>query len=842
MLKGLWWLLRFGLRGALWLLLLALILACITAWLYVRQATPRTQGDMLMPNIPAGAQSELRIDRDGHGIPTIRAASLREAMYGLGVVHSQDRLWQLETHRRIGSGRMAEAFGEAALENDKFLRALGVKRAAQKQWAQTKGEAREVLEAYTAGINDVIAHQTKARPPEMVILGLPLDPWTPADSMAWATMMAWDLGGNWGSELMRMRLALKLPLARVNDVMPPYAGDQPLATADYAALYQSLKLGAAQVTQSTGGVNVTQGLGDVIDRTLAAAPPSGVEGTGSNNWVLAGSHTTTGKPLLANDPHLKLTTPALWYFARIEVPGMKVAGATMPGLPSVVLGQNEHLAWGFTNTGPDVQDLYLERIAEGDGTRPSNAQRYDSPNGPQAFEVVQETIKVKDKPDVMFTARSTRHGPVISDAGTTPDLLGQSKDGPRYAISMRWTALDDDVDPIGVALAMMRADSVKAFVAATRTWVAPMQNMVVADKAGSIAMVAPGRIPLRGPDHDLKGFVPAPGWDAKYDWTGALDVDQTPREFDPARGWIATANQRVVTPEYPHFLTSEWAIPFRQQRIEQLLQAKPRHSMDDLRNIQADVKSLGVDALLPLLHKAQSSHPLAAAALAQLKDFDGGMSPGAVAPSIYWVWLRHLTQQILADELGAEYFERTIATRQYRDAVSGILARNDAWWCDDKNTAVAETCATQSDTAFTRALEELQARFGTDVKTWQWGVLHQARSEHRPFSRVKPLAKLFELRTPMGGDTFTVNVSRVGFKADPTTGERYLNEHAASLRALYDVGDLSQSRFMHSTGQSGLFWSDHYRDFVDPWTRVDYVPVWAPEGPAAATLTLKRGG
>jgi penicillin G amidase len=830
MLKGLWWLLRVGLRSVLWLALLALILGCITAWLYARQATPRTQGDLLMPNVPAapgGSVSELRIDRDSHGIPTIRAASLKEAMYGLGVVHAQDRLWQLETHRRIGSGRMAEAFGEAALENDKFLRALGVKRAAEKQWAQTKGEAREVLEAYTAGINDVIQHQTKARPPEMLILRLPLEPWTPADSMAWATMMAWDLGNNWGGELMRMRLALKLPLARVNEVMPPYADDKPLATADYAALYQSLKLGAVQVTQ---------GLGDVIDRTLAAAPPSGVEGTGSNNWVLAGSHTTTGKPLLANDPHLKLTTPALWYFARIEVPGMKVAGATMPGLPSVVLGQNEHLAWGFTNTGPDVQDLYLERLDYG------NAQRYDAPNGPQAFQVVQEIIKVKDKPDVAFAARSTRHGPVISDAGTVPDVLGGSKDAPRFAISMRWTALDDDVDPIGVALAMMRATSVKDFVAATRTWVAPMQNMVVADKLGSIAMVAPGRIPLRGPDHDLKGFVPAPGWEAKYDWVGTLDVDQTPREFDPERGWIATANQRVVPADYPHFLTSEWAIPFRQQRIEQLLKAKPRHSLDDLRNIQADVQSLGVNTLLPWLKKAQSTHPLATAAMAQLKDFDGAMSPGAVAPSIYWVWLRHLTQQILADELGAEYFERSLATRQYRDAVSGVMARDDAWWCDDKTTAAAETCAAQADTALSRALDELDARFGKDVKAWHWGALHQARSEHRPFSRVKPLAKLFELRTPMGGDTFTVNVSRVGFKADPTTGERYLNEHAASLRALYDVGDLSQSRFMHSTGQSGIPWSAHYRDFVDPWARVEYVPVWAPDGPAAATLTVKRGG
>ncbi len=416
------------------------------------------------------------------------------------------------------------------------------------------------------------------------------------------------------------------------------------------------------------------------------------------------------------------------------------------------------------------------------------------------------------------------------------DVLGPSAK-PGYGLALRWTALDPEVDPIGVGLNMMRATSVETFVKATRDWVAPMQNMVVADRAGHIGYVAPGRVPLRHADNDHKGMVPSLGWEARYDWTGWIDPDQTPREFDPARGWIATANQRIHGPDYPHHITADWAAPFRQQRIEQMLGAKARHSLDDLRAMHADVKSLAADSLLPWLQRAKSEHPLAAAAQAALKDFDGTMHADKPAPAIYWVWLRQLTQGMLADELGPVY-ERSLASRQYRDAIAAALGRDDAWWCDDKATPAPETCAVQADAAFTRALDELQALAGKDVAAWRWGSLHQARSEHRPFSRVKLLARFFELRTPTGGDSFTVNVSRVNYNADTTTKERYLNEHGPSLRALYDLGDLRQSKVMHSSGQSGLPWSNHYRDFVAPWARVDYVPLW-PQGQATQALIIR---
>ena len=803
-----------------------LLLAAATVAVYLWRATPAHDGVLRLGGLRAGVQ----IERDEHGIPTVRAQSVEDAAFGLGVVHAQDRLWQLETHRRIGSGRLAEAFGAGAVDSDRFLRALGVRRAAQAQWAQLGAESKRVLEAYAAGINAWQRGPLAARPPEMLLLGVATEDWTPVDSLAWTIMMAWDLGGNWSSELLRARLALTLPVSRIDELLPPYPGEAPLATADYAALMRSLQLGGALTAAA-----------EPIDRLRAMAPPSGIEGVGSNNWVVAGTHSASGRPLLANDPHLKITTPSLWYFARVEVAGeggFKAAGATMPGLPGIVLGQTEHIAWGFTNTGPDVQDLYLERF------KPDDPMQVDTPAGWQPLQSVAEEIRVKGGATQTLVVRISRHGPLISDAGGAAGEIAGSTARAAHGLALRWTALDADVDPIAASLAMLRSRSSAEFVdAATRLWTAPMQTMVVADRDGHIAMVAPGRVPLRKREHDLMGLVPAPGWDARYDWDGFVPAEGTPREADPPRGWIASANQRIHGRDYPYFLGSEWAAPYRQQRIEQLLRARTQHTLDDLAAMQADELSLATRRLLPWLERARSDHALAAAARRALAGFDGQMKADAAAPLIFHAWARQLTRAVFVDELGGPaVYERVLGARTFRDALEGVLDRDDGWWCDDKTTpGVAERCGDLADLALTRALDELQQRFGADVSRWRWGDAHVARSEHRPFSRFKPLAPLFESRVATGGDTWTLNVGRVGVKPDAVTGELYLNEHAPSLRALYDLGDPAQSRFMHSSGQSGLPWSRHYRAFVAPWSRVDYVPLWPRTQPALHVLTLQPG-
>ena len=808
-------------RRLLTLALLLLVGAALAAWYHAQRVLPQLDGNLALP----GAHAPLQLLRDANGIPTVRAGSARDALFGLGVAHAQDRLWQMETHRRISAGRLAEVFGDGALETDRFLRMLGVRQVAAAQWANASPASREALQAYADGVNAVIG-SLRARPPEFLILGLQPEPWTPEDSLAWAIMMAWDLGANWQTELIRLRLALKLPKERIDQLLPPYPGDALPVSMDYAAFYRGLKLDGQQALAEPA-----------LLRLLAAAPESEVEGTGSNSWVLAGSRTSTGKPMLANDPHLKLSTPALWYFARIEAPGLDVAGATLPGLPGVVVGQNQQIAWGFPNTGPDVQDTYLERI------KPDDPGQYQTPDGWARFETRQEVIKVKGQADVQLTVRSTRHGPVLSDAalaglGDEPAGTLGPKARPGYVVALRWTGLDTDNDIIATTLAMNRADSVEAFIQATRSWVAPMQNMSVADRAGHIAMVSPGRVPLRKPENDLSGLAPAPGWDARYDWAGFVPADEVPVLRDPARGYIANANQRVTAPDYPHFITHHWALPYRHQRIEQLLDAKPTHSLGDLGAVHADVKSLAVARLLPRLQQAKSTHPLAAAAQAALTGFDGTMAADKAAPLIYWAWHRHLTEQVLADELGAPLYDRLLGQRGYFDSLEGVLARDDAWWCDDKTTTAVEGCADQVDRAFSAALNELQAVHGADVAAWRWDKAHVARSEHRPFSRVKLLARWFEVRTPVGGDSYTVNVARVSLKADTTTGEFYLDEHGPSLRGLYDLADRANSRVVHSTGQSGIPWSPLYRSLAEPWRRVEGVPLFVPAAGLVHSLQI----
>jgi len=815
-----YWLPR-ALKLTLGLLLATLLLVAAGSAIYAYLALPVTSGRLTV----SGLRADVKIERDAYGIPTIRASSEEDAWFALGFAHAQDRLWQLDTHRRISAGRLSEAFGASAVESDRFLRVLGVRRRAEQQWEQASPAVRKMLTAYAAGINAHLRQHLRSRPPEFLILGLQPEEWSPVDSIAWSTMMAWDLGGNWNSELLRMRLSMRMPVDRIQQLLPPYPGEKPLATADYSALYRQLGL---------GGDKAAAPKREVALANLPWVADTGVEGIGSNNWVVAGSRTVSGRPLLANDPHLKLSAPALWYLVRIETPGWKVAGATMPGLPVVVLGQNEHIAWGFTNTGPDVQDLYLERID------PSDARRYETPGGWASFETAEETIRVKDGPEVRFTTRRTRHGPVLSDVASVAEgLMGpRGSEGQRgYALALRWTALDlDAAGTLDAGLAFNRARSTDEFIRASADYVAPMQSMVVTDEH-SIAMVAAGRVPQRKPENDLHGLVPAPGWDPKYDWTGYVPAAETPRELNPARGWIATANQRVHGTQYPYFISSEWALPYRQQRIERLLAARPLHTLDSLATIQSDVLSGATQRLLPWLQRARSDHPLAPAARRALEGFEGTMAAERAAPLIFWAWVRQLTIGVFADDMGPDLLEQQLGTRSFRDALEAVLERNDSFWCDDRRTPGKETCAEQSNAALTRALAELQGLLGSDVAQWRWGQLHVARSEHRPFSHVGELAGWFELRTPVGGDTYTVNAARVGLRPDPTTGETYLNEHAAGMRALYDMADRRRSRVMLSTGQSGLAFSGKYRDFLQPWSRVEFVPLWG-DGREGESLTL----
>lgn len=771
-------------------LLAALAVAAGAAYLYLRQSLPRTEGEVRI----AGVTAPVEILRDRYGIPHIFAQRDEDAIFGLGYVHAQDRLWQMEMNRRTASGRLAEILGAAALETDRFLRTLGVRRTAAANLRGVDAETRRLLEAYAAGVNAFLAGDP-VLPPEFWITGAPRpEPWTAVDSAAWAKMMAWDLSGNWRNELLRMRLAKTLPLARIHEFVAPYPGEAPPAIADLKALYGSLERGGVQLAEDAA-------------RLLAIAPGAPPDGVGSNNWVVSGAHSASGKPLLANDPHLGLTAPPVWYFAHLSVAGRNVIGATLPGVPAVVLGRNDRIAWGFTNTGPDVQDLYLEKL--------DAAGNYVTPDGPRPFTVIEESIGVKGAPDEPLRIRVSRHGPVISDVSRSA-----AEAMPRgYVVAFAWTALLEDDKTLQAAHKIARAGDWQDFLAAARDYQVPQQNMVYADVDGNIGFVAPGRIPVRKPENDLKGLAPAPGWEARYDWAGWIPFEDLPQQYNPAGGRLWSANERITPPGYPHFLTSEWHPPYRSNRIRELLEATPRHSVASFARIQSDVVSLAMRESLPHMLKARPAGEPARRALELLRQWDGSASPERAEPVIAWAWWREFTRLLYADELGESFRGQWTARAPF---VANVLAGRGehALWCDDVRTPAVESCEQLLAASLEAALADLAKRFGSDMAQWRWGEAHVARHEHRPFGRHPILQLGFDIRVPTPGDTYTVNVGRKNFGDEERP---FANRHAASLRAVYDLADPEQSLYIHSGGQSGNVLSPHYAAFTEAWAKNEYI-------------------
>ncbi|HJV87150.1 MAG TPA: penicillin acylase family protein [Noviherbaspirillum sp.] len=782
------------------LLLVALLATFVAVALWYRSASqPQVDGKLKLEGLTAPVD----IVRDAEGIPHIYAKSTADAYFALGYVHAQDRLWQLEMNRRIVAGRLAEILGPSALNTDRFLRTLGVRRNAERILAHLEPETRAALDAYARGINAWLANRSGPLPPEFILSGAPSPaPWQPVDSIGWQTMMAWDLGSNWTQELLRMRAAQKLSLAQINEILPPYPGDPVTATQDYTLLYRQLS-------------GTTQQLAAVA----AAAPPSYIEGMGSNNWVVSGDLSETGKPLLANDPHLGLSAPALWYFAHLSAPGMSVIGATLPGIPSVVLGHNDRIAWGFTNTAPDVQDLYIERI------NPDNKKQYQTPQGWSEFKTRTETIKVKGQPDVTFEVNETRHGPVIT--GALPLVDKAPIDARKYVIAFAWTALRPDDVTLQAGMKFNKAQNWQQFLDGAKDFGAPQQNMVYADIDGNIGFVAPARVPVRKPENDLRGLAPAPGWDARYDWTGFIPFEELPRQFNPASHRFMTANQKIVGPDYPHFLTSEWTLPYRVQRISQMLDATPKHSMASFAEMQKDYVSLAAQELLPILRNTVPKTDRAKEALDTLRGWNGSMATNRPEPLIFTAWMRAASHAIFADELGDDLMNDYWDQRNVHQPMVNVLKNKDGqgrWCADTKKPAQTQpqTCEELLSASLDVALDRLVQRYGPEISKWRWGDAHVARSEHRPFGKVDVLARFFDIRVPTPGDTYTVNVGRYSLRDDK---EPFTSHHAASLRALYDLSNLENSRFIHSTGESGNIFSPLYNNFAQRWADVAYVPM-----------------
>lgn len=762
-------LLRRGLAGlaALLLLLAAGMAAALWATL---PAAEEAAG------IP-GLSAPVAISLDAHGIPRIRAASEADAARALGWLHARDRMFQMEMMRRGAAGRLAELLGPSALRLDRFVRTLGLAARAEADLAALPAEVRALLDAYADGVNARIAARGRWIAPEFLPLGAP-EPWRPVDSLLWGKMMGLWLSANWQEELERARLSALLPPERIAELWPP---DASAGRPDGAAALDPAR----------------------IARLLAALPRFPEEAplppSASNAWALSPARSATGGALLASDPHLGFSAPILWYLARIELPGGRfLAGATAPGVPLVVIGRNERLAWGFTTTHADTQDVVVERLAGPDA--------YETEDGPRPFAWREERIRVRFGAEEVLRVRETRHGPIVSD------LDGAAPEGAVLAVAM--AALSPGDTAAAGLLALNRARSIAEARAAAALISSPSQNLVVADAEGGIALFIGGRIPLR---RSGDGAWPIEG-SAGPVWRGFLPFDALPHVENPAGGFVVNANNRVVPPGHPAFLGRDWHGDWRFRRILELLPGAATPEAQAA--IQTDSVSLLARELLPLLRGIPRPEGIAGAAFDLLAGWEGEMAPDGPQPLVFHAWLSALGRAALA--AGGVPPGAAPARPEFLRHV--FAEGNGAQWCG------AAGCDALAAQAFAEGVAALAARFGPDPSRWRWGDAHRARFAH-PLARALPaLAGWLGSELPTPGDGQTVN--RGGMNAE------FAHIHGPGLRLVADLSSSDGLWAIIATGQSGHPLSRHWQDLTGRWATGGLIGLGTTAGREAGRIVL----
>ena len=785
------------------LVVMTIVLAGVGTW-FVRRPWSRVSGTVSV----AGLSAPVEVIRDEWGVPHIYAENERDLFFAQGYVHAQDRLWQMEFSRRIGSGTLSAVLGEATLDTDLFLRTLGLRRAAEKDWALVDDDMRAVMEAYAEGVNAYVEIHRNRLPLEFTILGVDPAPWTPIDTLAWGKVMSYNLGGNFRYELLRARIIAELGEEAAQQLLPPYADGAPVIIPPEASSYAWLR-----------GARF-----DGLDALAAVLGDSHLD-WGSNNWVVHGSRTATGMPLLADDMHLGLDMPAVWYENGLHGGRFDSVGYSFPGVPMIIVGHNNRIAWGVTNLGPDVQDFYIEKLND-----PANPTQYEFKDQWQDLQIMPEVIEVKGQSPMTLDVLITRHGPIMND------VIGDLKDAEPMAL--QWTALEGGYIFKAVRLINLAANW-DEFRQALSYWDVPSQNFVYADVDGNIGYQSPGKIPIRAPGH--QGLVPVPGWTGEYEWQGFIPFDELPSVFNPPTGFIATANNKVVPDDYPYHLAYEWAAPYRAQRITSLLAADASITIEDIRDIHAQTYSLPAEALRPYLLAVEPENDLQARALAQVEAWDLYNEADRPGASVYQVWYWFLVQNTLRDELSDDLADDYLSNHYiHMPLMVEMMAQADNPWFDDVTTPQVETRDEIVRRSLANAADWLSERYGDAPKKWEWGRLHTMTFVHQPLgqSGIGLLENLFNSKTiPARGDNLTVDAASSSFD------EPFAVRSGVSQRFIADLSDLGNSVTIHTTGQSGQLFHPHREDFISPWQNVEYHPMLfsreAVEANAEAVLTLR---
>jgi penicillin amidase len=845
-------------------ILVFLAVALLGAWLWVtRQAFPKTRGRITVEGIIAPVE----IFRDRYGVPHIYARSAEDLFFAQGFVHAQDRFWQMEFWRRLAAGRLSELFGKKLLETDKFLRTMGFYEVAKEQYEQYGAETREYLEAYAAGVNAYILKRRPARLGlEFLLLKLQgvdfeIEPWQPADTVSWGKMMCYDLGTNYKLERLNIEVLKAAGIGKWSGFFAPYREDMPVVISDEELLRSGFPL--------LGG-------GEKSHRVFGSG------GVGSNNWVISGSRTATGKPYLANDMHLGIQMPSIWYeiglhgideqgrVGRTEACPFHMRGYSFPGAPGVIAGHNDRIAWGHTNLGGDVQDLYIERI------NPENPDQYEVNGEWVDMDIRYETIRIhkEDEPYVL-RVRHTRHGPILTDLNsweklgtffTLPEAGREFPENTGFTVlALRWTALE----PGQLHRAVFMIDQARnweEFREALRYWDVPAQNIVYADVDGNIGYQVPGLYPIRKRG---AGLAPVPGWTDEYEWQGYVAYEELPFLYNPSKGYIVTANNPVTTPNFPIPQGSEFAYGYRARRITEMIEAFGHGiTAEQIAQIQGDTFDQAAYEILPYLegldlkgepeqppedesekerekrekHLAEELEALQEAR-ERLLAWDKRMEMESAEAVLYGYFYIKLVEETFKDQYPESSWPPAASGRLQNAFFYLFSDPRNPWWDDQRTPEKRETRDEILVRAFRKGYRAAVKELGDRIDSWEWGKVHTALFRNQTFgqSGIAPIERIFN-RGPVavrGGNT---QVSVAQWRIE----EPFEVFHIASQRAIYDLGDLGASLMIHPTGQSGHPGHRHYGDFIEPWRQIEYHPTYwersAVEKASRRPLVLRPGG
>jgi penicillin amidase len=809
----------------------------------VRRSFPQVRGMLQV----AGLTSDVEVLRDDLGVPHIYASNQHDLFFAQGFTHAQDRFWQMDFWRHIGAGRLAEMFGADQVETDMFLRSLGFERLAEEEWAGVESPSRDILASYAAGVNAYLdSHSPADISLEYAILpmqnsGYEIEPWSPVDTLMWAKVMAWDLGANLEAEITRGVLGKDFEPERVGQLFPPMPMDKPVIvetgeqTSSDAASIEIPDAAVPALLSARAGVDLT-----------AEVAGGGFEGIGSNNWVIGGEMTASGLPLLANDTHLSIQMPSIWYENGLHCEENRrscpfdLIGYSFAGTPGVIIGHNDHHAWGVTNQAADTQDLFIERV------NPDDPGQYEADGAWVDFETRTETLGVAGADDIDYQVLTTRHGPIISGTFLDDDEFDASstvQTSDDYVVALAWKALEPST-LIDALMAINTASSYEEFMEAAGLWDIAPQNLVYADVEGNIAYRATGEIPVRAAGD---GRYPVPGWTSEFDWVGSVPQDEMPTVLNPAQGFIESANQPILRPGSTPLIGIDGAHGYRAQRIVDMVVADDSHDVASMQKMQMDTHDGSAEFIVPWLLTVDPGNDDGVAVIQRLLEswatganpFQAtGRSSGAAAYMATW---RHLLANTFHDELPEDHWPS--GGSRWFEVIRLLLETPDDPWWDDATTPETESRDQILARSMLDAHADLTDLLGDDPDGWTWGELHIADFRSPTFgqSGIRPIEWLFNRAAParVGGSESIVNA--VGWD----TSVSYVVDWVPSQRMVVDLANLDGSTFIHTTGQSGHAFHENYDSMIEMWTDGEHAPMpWSKEtveSLAVDRLTLVPG-